>query len=98
MYIIACNKDVRDDIGVHGKIQELLHLIVYTWQDCIAACADWTEKYPTSQCYGVTFLASISESIQAHGGNCFLKNDTLGQGRVGQPLDNAISLYVPSYQ
>jgi hypothetical protein len=93
-FVTACNVNLIGNMGANGIIADLLALTMYTWQDCVAACVDFSRRYSGNQCRGVTFLASMQKRYQTTPANCILKNDTLARGRIGAPLDNAMSAYI----
>ena len=70
----------------------LLQVYVYTFKDCVNACASYNYNAPlhkNSTCAGVTYGTARSRNI---GGNCFFMNDLTSDAVDKDKINSAIYL------
>ena len=76
-YDIACGTKLR---GSRGQTLDFMAIWVYTFRDCINACANYNQgvvrqsHHPNTTCYGVNFL--LKPERARYQGNCGLKGSS----------------------
>ncbi|KAI9747891.1 MAG: hypothetical protein M1835_001946 [Candelina submexicana] len=76
---VRCGNDQRGGFPAAnngGIIKDILPLTMYTFQDCMLACASWNAISRSTVCRGVTFGVNMSKVWNEHHSNCWLKNAT----------------------
>ena len=84
-FTIHCNSDLPPI--------DLLILYMYTFEDCIAACADWgfhNNTHPNSSCIGVSYTTNVGW-VQSRK-TCFLKGGTRTKPTPMKQVDVALRL------
>ncbi|KAL8826306.1 MAG: hypothetical protein Q9191_003877 [Dirinaria sp. TL-2023a] len=68
---------------------DMLGIWVFTFADCIEACASWNFRHDSPQCYAVSYDYSNEGAFTEQGGmgNCFLK----GSGSIPANVKNVTS-------
>lgn len=64
--------------GDARKVVDLDRTVVYSFEDCMAACVDYNDQKPPpkTRCWAVTYVSNLTDIIEVRGsvGNCFLKD------------------------
>lgn len=58
---------------------DIVGVVVYSFADCLRACASHNYITGQDECKAVFFTADMQNWIEQYAGNCFLKNATTGK-------------------
>jgi len=69
---------------------DMLGVWVFTFADCMEACASWNARHLSTKCYTVSYdISNTGVSVENSGlGNCFLKDSNKIQGRKRSPTSS----------
>ena len=86
-FTVQCNRDYTG--------YDILGVFVFTFTDCMGACASWNSYQNESSCYGVSYVTNrtdITHSQAVGEGNCFLKEADQMQGSDQELIDSALAV------
>lgn len=67
-------------------IVDMAPIIAYSLGDCLLACANMLEKDERQstglKCRSVVYSRAMSQAMEQHGANCWLKNGTKKRGDI----------------
>ena len=74
----SCGEDLTDSTaGTNGNlISDLVQMVAYRIEDCIAACVSLNAASGSPYCLAVVFDTALNETYLESQANCFLKNST----------------------
>lgn len=77
---------------------DMIHLVAYSAEDCMEACSGFNFEQRrwngTARCRAMNFRANMAEKVEAIGGNCWLKNDTVKDIGAAPVADGVISGHI----
>jgi hypothetical protein len=78
-----------------GVVADMVHIVAYSVQDCLEACSGFNYEQRkwngTARCRAMNFRANMAEKVEAIGGNCWLKNDTVKDIGAAPTAERVIS-------
>lgn len=97
VYNSICNAAFKSGLAAlqGGVVADLSHLVAYTVEDCMEACSGFNyeqKKWNNTQiCRAYNFRLNMAEKVNAIGGNCWLKNDTVADADAAPVEEGVIS-------
>lgn len=90
-YTLECGIDLLETVDFGEQVLDLMGVYVYTFTDCVNACATYNDKRMTgnhgnSTCYSVSYNFALT----AHEGNCWLKGHQQIPFHINETVDSAI--------
>lgn len=83
-----------------GVVADLVHIVAYSAEDCMEACSGFNYEQRKwggeARCRAMNFRANMAEKVQAIGGNCWLKNDTVKDVGAAPVADGVVSGHIVS--